>query len=308
MSVVHCPKAGHRVRRASAPLGFTLIEVLVVVVIIALLLAILLPSLAKAREQARQAVCLSNLHQFGNAFSLYSADHKQFLPMVGYDIFKYYMKHNHDRVNAGALYGNKYAGKDLDIFFCPSNPLVSKGDWWLSGRNYGGSGFLSDHEVNKTTFMAYIYAIPMAGSWRDNDNQLISRHPRDAGRDTYPDIGNEDPDDRGNWKLLTRYRVWLRAKRVATGNPQYGKRNVYALMADNYIASKKHDGIGCGYFTHKNGYNVGYTDFHARFVRETPMPKDASGTVIDKSIALPQGPGSRSYKCFGTWDYFSKNP
>lgn len=47
-----------------------------VVAIIALLVAILLPSLAKAREQARQAVCSSNAHQMAVAFNQYGIDHK----------------------------------------------------------------------------------------------------------------------------------------------------------------------------------------------------------------------------------------
>lgn len=51
--------------------GFTLIEVLVVVAIIALLIAILLPSLTEAREQAKRAVCLSNLKSLGTAASAY---------------------------------------------------------------------------------------------------------------------------------------------------------------------------------------------------------------------------------------------
>ncbi len=55
--------AGTHTKRGRLCRGFTLIEVLVVVAIIALLVAILLPALAEARNQARAAVCASNLHQ-----------------------------------------------------------------------------------------------------------------------------------------------------------------------------------------------------------------------------------------------------
>ncbi len=54
--------------------GFTLIELLVVIAIMALLISVLLPALAKAREQGKKVVCLSNLREIGTAIGLYLSD------------------------------------------------------------------------------------------------------------------------------------------------------------------------------------------------------------------------------------------
>jgi len=60
--------------------GFTLIELLVVIAIIAILASIIMPALGKAREAARRAVCISNLHNIGLLVLMYANDYNQALP------------------------------------------------------------------------------------------------------------------------------------------------------------------------------------------------------------------------------------
>ncbi len=71
----------HRIERGA----FTLVELLVVVAIIAILTAMLLPALRRAKENAKTAVCLSNLRQVGLAIHSFAVDNDGLLPRANVD-------------------------------------------------------------------------------------------------------------------------------------------------------------------------------------------------------------------------------
>jgi len=54
--------------------GFTLIELLVVISVIAVLMGILIPALRRVKAAAQRVVCMTNLHSYGLATSIYQSD------------------------------------------------------------------------------------------------------------------------------------------------------------------------------------------------------------------------------------------
>jgi len=121
--------------------GFTLIELLVVIAIIAILAAMLLPALAAAKERAKRASCVNNLHQIGISVSSYAADNTDYMPPLKwrdtnpqypYEMFRYTpvnvtpptFDSDGGPYNLGALWWvkNLEVGK---TFYCPSD---NKGD------------------------------------------------------------------------------------------------------------------------------------------------------------------------------------
>jgi prepilin-type N-terminal cleavage/methylation domain-containing protein len=97
--------------------GFTLIELLVVIAIISILASMLLPVFARAREQARKAVCVSNLKQVGMAVQIYSQDNDERFPIA----FAFWAPALGAPTNVPNLITTLHPyTKDVRIFKCPT--------------------------------------------------------------------------------------------------------------------------------------------------------------------------------------------
>lgn len=80
---VPCRSAGATGTRRRRTGAFSLVELLVVIAVVALLMSLLVPGLARARQQARAMVCLSNIRSLQIAQLLYADANRGMLVDVG---------------------------------------------------------------------------------------------------------------------------------------------------------------------------------------------------------------------------------
>ncbi len=110
-------------RKSTAQEAFSLIELLVVIAIISLLVSILVPVLSPAKQLARSAKCLMNLHNLSLAMVAYQSENDQyFWPYAtGFGPDRVYFWGKPDNpVDPGDSPFMNYVDDTLELLWCPS--------------------------------------------------------------------------------------------------------------------------------------------------------------------------------------------
>jgi len=92
-----------------------------VIAIIVILIAMLLPALNRAREQAKQTACLSNMRQIGQMAIMYANQERDYFPTVRRDIPSVEFAHWYVQLQRAGLLRIGTHLRNNTVLTCPSN-------------------------------------------------------------------------------------------------------------------------------------------------------------------------------------------
>lgn len=135
-------------RRATAPQGMTLIELLAAIALVAILVTIALPFYGRVRAGSDAAVCRSNLRQMATAALMFISDNEGRLPFYQYDASIHSTTGPGIREHLGLQHDTDVPPVHVfSVFTCPSLQKGAKPSGLRYNRNYATNG----HAFNDDT-------------------------------------------------------------------------------------------------------------------------------------------------------------
>ncbi len=272
--------------------GFTLIELLVVIAIIAILAAILFPVFAQAREKARAVSCLSNTKQLSLGMQMYVQDYDETFPYWNWGnswAFGSTSPNHFESLWFNAIY--PYV-KNAQIFACPSSnthDTLNQNLIWgwtqttpvtLDGINPALANVAINYAVNQTiTEGDFNNFSPVTLATLDRPAQTMILGDADEGLSNYFDVSmrpdRNNPNDPNHHAIISRM-----AYPNTTGADCYGAgwMNCGAAQNNNQLYFLSQWACHAAQFDaqarHSNGDNIGFTDGHSKWTRDTNITID----------------------------------
>lgn len=263
--------------------GFTLIELLVVIAIIAILAAMLLPALAKAKNRAHEAVCLSNLKQWGLADTMYVADSNETFPFPRYQVGS---TTDQDNPSWLAINGYHNLGQGDDVYFnaLPSNVANKPMYVWA----FDAAGFFNSKSIF-TCPTATAQGIDPADATAASGDMVSSARPLFNYGMNSKSLANEQINN-VNAILKTAMVVHPSAfvlfsdvRTRSSETPYYGNAANKIDLATPHCYTTRFSS------RHDAGGNITFSDGHAAYYKYNVVVADG---VSDPSIAPGKDPGN----------------
>lgn len=235
--------------------GFTLIELLVVVAIIALLISILLPSLKRARDQAKDTLCLTRLKSIGTALETYQGEWNGYVPphsdpdaVWHWRLLEGYMAGQRDTVYEDFLCPSDMT-RTIDGFFNDKSVSeLEREQRWAFDISYG---------LSHVTYQDY-------GTLDNMTTGVVEYHPEGHIKHPGRTILVTDSGDRE-----LRHNVYLKLLPATLWNLLHRNYEGYVVDDDHRYPAKRHRG----------GSNVLFQDKHAEWASYNTLipPPTANG-------------------------------